>query len=106
MITLAMFVALAIVSALDHRFGWSSVPAAIVIIANIFIVVAAFGLFLLVFRENTFAASTISVEAGQRVISTGPYAHVRHLIYAGAMLLIFAMPLAPGFLWGLLVSMT
>jgi protein-S-isoprenylcysteine O-methyltransferase Ste14 len=98
-ITLVTFVVLAIVPALDHRFGWSRVPAAIVVIANI-LIVAAFGLFLLVFRENTFAASTISVEARQRVISTGPYAHVRHPIYAGAALLIFAMPIALGSLWG------
>jgi len=43
-----------------------------------------------------------SVEAGQRVISTGPYAHVRHPMYAGAAVLILAMPIAMGSLWGLL----
>jgi protein-S-isoprenylcysteine O-methyltransferase Ste14 len=102
-LTLVMFVALLIVSALDHRFGWSRVPGAIVVIANI-LMVASFGLFLVVLRENSFAASTITVEAGQRVISTGPYAHVRHPMYAGAALLIFAMPIALGSLWGLLVS--
>ncbi len=56
----------------------------------------------MVLRENTFAASTITVEAGQRVISTGPYAHVRHPMYAGAALLIFAMPIALGSFWGML----
>jgi len=65
---------------------------------------AAFGFILLVLRENTFAASTITVEAGQRVISTGPYAHVRHPMYAGAVLLILAMPMALGSLWGLLAA--
>jgi protein-S-isoprenylcysteine O-methyltransferase Ste14 len=102
-IAFVMFVALAILPALDHRFGWSRVPAVIVVIANIFIV-ATFGLFVRVLRENTFAASTITVEAGQRVISTGPYRHVRHPMYAGALLLIFAMPIALGSLWGLPVS--
>src|SRR6202043_2375312 len=98
-----IFAALLIVSGLDHRFVWSRVPATIVIIANI-LIVAAFGFFLLVLRQNTFAAATVTVEAGQRVISTGPYAHVRHPMYAGAVLFIFAIPIALGSLWGLLVA--
>jgi protein-S-isoprenylcysteine O-methyltransferase Ste14 len=100
-IILALFIALAIVPGLDHRFGWSRVPPAIVVIANM-LVIASFGFFLLVLQENTFAASTVTVEAGQRVISTGPYAHVRHPMYAGAVVLLFAMPIAMGSLWGLL----
>ena len=72
----AIFAALLIVPGLEHRFGWSQVPAAIVVLANL-LIIAAFGFFLVVLRENTFAASTITVEAGQRVISTGPYPHVR-----------------------------
>jgi len=71
------------------------------VIANI-VVLGTFGLFIIVLRENTYAASTIIVEAGQRVISTGPYAIVRHPMYSGAVLLIFAMPIAMGSLWGLL----
>jgi protein-S-isoprenylcysteine O-methyltransferase Ste14 len=100
-IILVVFIALAIVPGLDHRFGWSRVPSAIVVIANM-VVVAAFGIFLMVLRENTFAASTVTVEAGQRVISTGPYAHLRHPMYAGAVVLIFPMPIAMGSVWGLL----
>ena len=96
---LVVFIALAIVPGLDHRLGWSRVPAAIVVIANM-LVVATFGFFLLVLRENTFAASTVIVEAGQRVISTGPYAHVRHPMYAGAAVLILAMPIAMGVIVG------
>jgi protein-S-isoprenylcysteine O-methyltransferase Ste14 len=99
-----MFVALMIVPALDRRFAWSRVPGAVVVIANILIVVT-FGLFLVVLRANSFAASTITVEAGQPVISTGPYAYVRHPMYAGAVLLIFAMPIALGSWWGLLIPL-
>jgi protein-S-isoprenylcysteine O-methyltransferase Ste14 len=98
-ISLVMFVALAIVPGLDHRFGWSRVPATIVVIANM-LMIGIFGFFLLVLRENTFAASTITVEAGQRVISTGPYALVRHPMYAGGALLIFGMPIAMASWWG------
>jgi len=100
---LMMFVVLAIVPALDYRFGGSRVPAAIVILANL-IVVAMFGFVLMVLRENSFAASTVTVEVEQRVISTGPYAYVRHPIYAGALVMLFAIPLALGSLWGLLVA--
>jgi protein-S-isoprenylcysteine O-methyltransferase Ste14 len=100
---LAMFLALAIVPGLDHRFGWSHVPAAVVIIANLAIV-AMFGFFILVLRENTFAASTITVEPGQRVVSTGPYACVRHPMYSDGLLLIFAMPLAMGSLAALPIA--
>ncbi len=100
---LAMFIALAIVPGLDRRFGWSHVPAAIVIIANL-LIIAVFVFFIEVMRENTFAASTITVEPGQRVISTGLYAHVRHPMYSGALLLVFAMPLAMGSLWALPIA--
>jgi len=97
-----MFVALMIVPALDHRFAWSHVPGALAVIANI-LIVATFGFFIVVLDANPFAASTITVEAGQRVISTGPYAYVRHPMYAGALLLIFATPIALGSWWALLV---
>jgi protein-S-isoprenylcysteine O-methyltransferase Ste14 len=99
----SMFLALMIVPALDHRFAWSRVPGAVVVIANI-LIVATFGFFLVVLRANPFAASTITVETGQRVISTGPYAYVRHPMYSGAVLLILAMPVALGSWWGLLIA--
>jgi len=102
-INLVMFVGIVMVPGLDYRFGWSQVPATLVIVANL-LMLAALGFILLVVRENTFAASTITVERGQRVISTGPYAHVRHPMYAGALPLIFAIPIALGSWWGLLVA--
>ena len=102
-INLLMFFGIVIVPGLDHRFGWSQVPTGLVVVADLFMV-AALGFILIVVRENTFAASTITVERGQRVISTGPYAHIRHPMYAGALPLIFAIPIALGSWWGLLVA--
>src|SRR6516225_6343609 len=102
-INLVMFVGIVIVPGLDHRFGWSQVPAVLVVVANL-LMLAALGFILFVVRENTFAASTITVERGQRVICTGPYAHVRHPMCAGALPLIFAIPIALGSWWGLLVA--
>jgi protein-S-isoprenylcysteine O-methyltransferase Ste14 len=87
--------AMVVVPGLDHHFGWSSVPAPIVLLADAMIV-AGFAIMFRVFQENSFAVSTIKVETAQRVISTGPYAIVRHPMYAGASLSILATPLALG----------
>ncbi len=94
---------LVIVPGLDHRFHWSSVPAPVVMLADALVVLGFLNLFR-VFRENSFAASTIKVEAQQQVISTGPYRLVRHPMYAGGALLLLATPLALGSLWGLPVA--
>ena len=96
------FAALLVVPALDHRFGWSNVPLAVVILGNVLVAVGFAGQ-VLAFRENTFAASTIQIAKDHRVISTGPYALVRHPQYAAAFLYLFGMPLALGSYWGLLV---
>jgi protein-S-isoprenylcysteine O-methyltransferase Ste14 len=65
--------------------------------------VLGFAVMYRVFRENSFAAATVTVEPGQRVISTGPYAWVRHPMYAGALLLFLGTPLALGSWWGLAI---
>jgi protein-S-isoprenylcysteine O-methyltransferase Ste14 len=101
-VALLAFAAMPVLSAIDHRLGWSSVPASAVIFGNILIVLAYVG-FYLVFRENTYGAATIQVAEGQRVISTGPYAVVRHPMYSWALLMMVGMPLALGSWWGLLV---
>jgi len=56
----------------------------------------------LVFKENSFASGTIEVGAEQKVVTTGPYALVRHPMYIGALVMIIGVPLALGSLWGLL----
>src|SRR5215475_5768584 len=78
------FVALLVVPALDRRFMWSPVPAYVSLIGD-FLVALGFLLVYFVVRENSYAASTIQVVKGQTVVSTGPYAVVRHPMYAGAL---------------------
>ena len=95
------FIAIFIVSALDHRFGWSTVPAYVTALGDV-LVILGFYLVFLVFKENTFASGTIEVVAEQRVISTGPYALVRHPMYIGALVMLIGVPLALGSWWGLL----
>jgi protein-S-isoprenylcysteine O-methyltransferase Ste14 len=95
------FIATLVVSGLDHRFGWSQVSTACVIGGDALIVIGYVIIFF-VFRANTFASSTIGVEKEQRVISSGPYAVVRHPMYSGALLYMIGFPLALGSWWGLL----
>jgi protein-S-isoprenylcysteine O-methyltransferase Ste14 len=95
------FAALLVVPVLDHRFGWSPVPSYVAIIGD-GLIALAYLFILFVLRENSYAASTIQIADDQRVISTGPYALVRHPMYAGALLLIIGMPLALDSWYGLL----
>ncbi len=101
-ITGICFVGMLVVGGLDHRFGWSHVPAAVAVLASA-IVPVSFWIIYRVFRENSFAGSTIEVAEQQRVITTGLYAHVRHPMYAGALPMLVAMPVALGSWWGMLL---
>jgi protein-S-isoprenylcysteine O-methyltransferase Ste14 len=96
----AMVVAVAVVSALDHRFGWSQVPVSVVVIGEILVAVGL-GLAMMVVNQNNYAAATITVEADQPVISTGLYGVVRHPMYAFALIMMVGMPLALDSYWGL-----
>jgi protein-S-isoprenylcysteine O-methyltransferase Ste14 len=99
---LLVFVAALVIMVLDHRFGWSPrVPAYLSILGD---ALAALGIYIyfLVVKENRYAASTIEVVERQTVVSTGPYAIVRHPMYSGAILVFLGTPLALGSWWGLL----
>jgi protein-S-isoprenylcysteine O-methyltransferase Ste14 len=93
------FIALLVFPALDHRFGWSPVPPYISLAGDA-LVVLGFLLTFIVILENNYAASTIQIAEGQKVISTGLYAYVRHPMYAGVLPLLAGMPLALGSWWG------
>ncbi|MFA5950861.1 MAG: isoprenylcysteine carboxylmethyltransferase family protein [Hyphomicrobium sp.] len=101
LVLIAALVAMLAVSALDHRFGWSDIPAPVCLAGQ---ALAAVGLYItfLVVKENSFSASTIKVFENQKVISTGPYAVVRHPMYSGTLILTLASPLALGSWWGFL----
>jgi len=97
LITLAMigFVALIIVSALDWRFGWSHVPAWVSVLGNI-LVAAGLMIDLWVMVVNSYGSAAIEKMEGQKVISTGPYAWIRHPMYAGVLVMVIGLPLALG----------
>jgi protein-S-isoprenylcysteine O-methyltransferase Ste14 len=95
------FVALLVVPALDRRFGWSSVPAPLVLLGDL-LFVAGFAFIDRVYRANSYTSATIEIAEGQRVIDTGPYAIVRHPMYASALVYLTGTSLALGSYWGLL----
>jgi protein-S-isoprenylcysteine O-methyltransferase Ste14 len=73
-----------------------------VVIAGDILVAMGFCFIFLVYRENTFTSATIEIAENQKVVSTGPYALVRHPMYASASLYLIGTPLALGSYWGLL----
>jgi len=94
------FVALLVVPALDRRFEWSEVPTYVALAGDILVAIGFYGIYL-VYRENTFTSATIELAEDHRVISTGPYAIVRHPMYASGSLFLLGTPLALGSYWGL-----
>ncbi|HSQ66400.1 MAG TPA: isoprenylcysteine carboxylmethyltransferase family protein [Polyangiaceae bacterium] len=94
------FIGVILVPALDRRCGWSRAPLAVVAAGELAVAVGFFVVFL-VFRENTYASAVIEATAEQRVVATGPYAWVRHPMYAGAFVMLVGVPLALGSYWGL-----
>jgi protein-S-isoprenylcysteine O-methyltransferase Ste14 len=94
------FIAVIVFPALDHRFGWSRVPASVVVIGDILVALGLYFVFL-VFKENSFTSAVIEVSSEQKIITTGPYALVRHPMYIGALVMLLGVPLALGSWWGL-----
>jgi protein-S-isoprenylcysteine O-methyltransferase Ste14 len=92
------FIALLVVPAFDHRFGWSTIPFGGVVFGDVLVEIGFYFIFL-VYRENTFTSARIEVAENQKVISTGPYAIVRHPMYASASLYLLGTPLALGSYW-------
>lgn len=95
------FAALIVVPGLDRRWGWSRVPPVVVLAADA-VFLGAYLFVFRVFKVNSYASRTIEVVPGQKIITTGPYALVRHPMYLGSLILDFAVPLALGSFWSLL----
>jgi protein-S-isoprenylcysteine O-methyltransferase Ste14 len=96
------FIGLIVFPALDHRFAWSHMPPYMAPVGDVLVVLGWLAIFF-VFKENTFTSATIELAPDQKVISTGPYALVRHPMYAGALVMLLGIPIALGSWWGILV---
>jgi protein-S-isoprenylcysteine O-methyltransferase Ste14 len=88
-----------VVAALDHRFRWSWMPTYLGLLGDLLVAIGFLVVFF-VYRENTFASATIEVAPDQKVVSTGPYALVRHPMYTGSLFWFIGTPFALGSWWG------
>lgn len=96
---------LALMGADAVRYRWSEVPLWVELLGGVG-VFAACVMFYWVLRENSFAAPVVKLQEkrGQRVITTGPYAYVRHPMYSSALLMFPSLALMLGSWWGLVVA--
>ncbi|MDT7764894.1 MAG: hypothetical protein QOC63_4314 [Mycobacterium sp.] len=92
-----------VVSALDHRFGWSHVPVPVIVLGDILVAVGL-GVAQLAIIQNSYAAASITVTAGQKAVSTGLYGLVRHPMYVGTLIMMIGTPLALDSYWGLVAT--
>ena len=90
-----------VLSALDFRFGWSSVPLWLVVLSSILFLIG-YGAYAEVMRENAYLSRTVEVQEGQKVIEGGLYAIVRHPMYLSTLFMFLPLPLILGSFWGLI----
>ena len=90
-----MFLAGFVLCGLDFRFSWSSVPFAVVIIASL-VLLAGYGMYMEVMRENAYLSRTVEVQENQKVVDTGLYGIVRHPMYFATILMFISIPLVLG----------
>ena len=95
-----LFVVGFVVAGLDFRFEWSYVPLWAVIIAAV-ILVASYGLYAEVMRENAYLSRTVEIQKDQMVVDTGLYSIVRHPMYAVTIWLFLSIPIVLGSWWSL-----
>jgi protein-S-isoprenylcysteine O-methyltransferase Ste14 len=96
-----LFVGGFVVAGLDFRFGWTSMPTWVVIVASVVLLIS-YALYAEVMRENAYLSRTIKVEENQSVVDTGLYGIVRHPMYAVTLWLFLSIPLVLGSWWSLL----
>ena len=94
--------ALLVLCGLDRHNGWSQMPPCVSILGDGMVVLANL-IWVVSKKENSFAGSAIKIYEDQKIITSGPYALVRHPNYVGDLLLVFGAPLALGSWWGLVI---
>ena len=90
-----MFIGSFVLAGLDFRFGWTNVPVWVVAAAAA-ILLASYGMYGEVMRENAYLSRTVEVQENQKVIDTGLYGVIRHPMYTATIFLFLAIPLVLG----------
>ncbi|MHB8054229.1 MAG: methyltransferase family protein [Candidatus Aminicenantales bacterium] len=96
-----LIVACILLPGFDRRFGWSAVPTTLVVAADVMILLG-YAIFIRVIVENRYLSRIVEVTPDQKVVTTGPYAVIRHPMYVGTILIYFFTPLALGYWWALI----
>jgi protein-S-isoprenylcysteine O-methyltransferase Ste14 len=95
MLFIVLYLGTIVFTALDV-FRWHLLPRPGVVVSSIGLIlyVMSWVLITRVLRENAFASAAVRYqeERHQRVIDTGPYALVRHPLYAGSIPLVLGLP--------------
>jgi protein-S-isoprenylcysteine O-methyltransferase Ste14 len=93
-----------IIPGFDHRLHWSNMPLAVIVISDVMVLLGY--LFIgLVFKTNSYASRIVEIQKGQKVITTGPYATVRHPMYLGVLVFYIFSPLALGSYWAVIPAL-
>lgn len=90
-----------VVSALDFRFGWSSVPIWLTALSSLLFLIG-YGAYAEVMRENAYLSRTVEVSKNQKLIDTGLYSIVRHPMYLATLFMFLPIPLILGSFFGLI----
>jgi protein-S-isoprenylcysteine O-methyltransferase Ste14 len=101
-IFLPLWFAWFVLMAIDRRFGWSDVPVFAQVLGAVLVTLGML-LGFCVLKENSYAAPVVKLQKdrGHRVVTTGPYAYMRHPMYTSALFLFLGLPLLLGSWWGL-----
>jgi len=99
-----LLLAVLLIPGFDRRYSCSTVPPSLVVLADILILLG-YLLFVLTIRENRFASRVVEVQEDQVVVSTGPYALVRHPMYLAVSLIFTFTSLALGSYWALIPAL-
>jgi protein-S-isoprenylcysteine O-methyltransferase Ste14 len=95
------FFASMMVAGFDRRYGWSNVPFWLVIASDA-TMLTGYYFFIKTMLHNAYASRVIEVQKGQKVIDTGPYAVVRHPMYAAGIFMYMFIPVALGSFWAMI----
>ena len=89
------------------RFEWSDPLPLWARVSAMLVHIPCFILLVWIMRENTYLSQVVKIDKdrGHKVISTGPYAYVRHPMYTVAIILLFAVPIALGSRFALILSL-
>jgi protein-S-isoprenylcysteine O-methyltransferase Ste14 len=99
-----LLLAIYLLAGFDRRYGWSTIPSIVVLLADLFVLLG-YLLFVLTIRENRYASRVVEVQDEQTVVTTGPYVLVRHPMYLAVTVMFGLSPLALGSYWALIPAL-